>query len=390
MFKNMVTLLEGIPNHQNLTSTKRAELVVAKQQLEFNIDRITNYFDKYCESTHTPTKVNLLHGFQQKIDYLFRKSGLDQGNYAIQEIVIDQSSILQTLEDIKTTVEQEDWINGLPDYVEDTGDEILGNIPISSFKPDPKHGWENILSHVLRPEASGELQGTVFRQFHSQTDNGAIFGSVELGYQEEFIGKANVYTPLEGEVMLATESSVWIIAGDETIHRFSNIELNADILSEFRIYDANRQGLEPPQLEAGELIGETNHDQKIQYDIYGMGDPKEPIWKWNRFNPEEYWNHGGLGLEVVTAKGSEGVSIEEGSQEQLTFRLKVAHTGEIKLKLRFNYEGTAEEDRVFSFYYETVGADGSRVQHYESELEVIFPATEADGSDQGNVSNLRI
>ncbi|MGK5093327.1 calcium-binding protein, partial [Deltaproteobacteria bacterium TL4] len=197
-------------------------------------------------------------------------------------------------------------------------------------------------------------------------------------------------SPLEGRLHLVTESSIWIQREDGSLHHFGQLRVSQDLLNRFRSFQPT-QNQTHPEIMIGETLGNPiSTNMSLSYEIHAFGEPSQKIETWPKFNPEGYWARGGLGLEVVTANGAEGVAIEEGSREQLTFRLNVAHTGEIRFKLRFNYEGTAEEDRVFAFYYETLGADGSRVQHYESELEVTFPATEADGSDQGASMEQRI
>ncbi|MGK5094842.1 hypothetical protein WDW89_22880 [Deltaproteobacteria bacterium TL4] len=199
------------------------------------------------------------------------------------------------------------------------------------------------------------------------------------------------FSPLDGELQLVTESSVWIRQTDGSIHHFGHIDVPDSLIQKYKIFKESNGQMERPTIHYGELMGESlSKDEPMTLAIHALGDPNADVSTWPKWNARDYWEGGGLGLEVVTAKGSEGVAIEEGGQEQLTFRLKVGHTGEIKLKLRFNDEGTAEADQVFAFYYETVEADGSRVQHYESELEVTFPATEADGSDQGTSMEQRI
>ncbi|MGK5092175.1 hypothetical protein WDW89_09230, partial [Deltaproteobacteria bacterium TL4] len=191
--------------------------------------------------------------------------------------------------------------------------------------------WEKVTHHLLHPSNDRTVHAEVLRDFHAPTVDNQLFAATTLCYNKKFSGKSNVYSPVTGVIQQIAEGSVWVALQDGSVHRFSN--LDEVPISTFKTGDI---------INTGSVLGSITSQGSVQYSIYALGDPTADVSTWPKFNPEEYWERGGLGLEVVTATSTEGIAIEEGSQEQLTFRLKVGHTGEIKLKLRFNYEGTAE------------------------------------------------
>ncbi|MGK5094289.1 hypothetical protein WDW89_20020, partial [Deltaproteobacteria bacterium TL4] len=313
---------------------------------------------------------------------------------ALSAVITDQQTV-DKLNEINQRFQQvnevvikyaEDHENDAPENYSDIAHQFESNQSqfeaLQANPSDPKTLYQTLsMWDRMRMILTGGHKSEVVCDFsYSENNSEGIHGGTDL---QLFNPEQSLFSPLKGKIHLATANSLWITRQDGSIHKWSNLRVSQSIFSQYQAFEASNGQIERPSITLNDTIGESLYGgEVISYEIYALGDPTADVSTWPKFNPEEYWERGCLGLEVVTATGTEGIAVEEGSQEQLTFRLKVGHTGEIKLKLRFNYEGTAEEDRVFAFYYETLGADGSRVQHYESELEVTFPATEADGSDQ--------
>ncbi|MGK5093998.1 hypothetical protein WDW89_18545, partial [Deltaproteobacteria bacterium TL4] len=351
----------------------KPEMFQFLEVVESKTQPISNSIYHYYDLENPEQLLRPLSQLRSSIDLMFTraKEEVPGGEPFTPDLVV-----IQMIEAIEDQVET--W-NTL---TENTIISSPSNIPNSAI-PAPTTRWEAVMYHLLRPEAEGAMLPQTVYEFFNPTESGKLQGETGISYHQEFKGQAQVYLPVGGLIHHVTDGAVWLQLQDGTIHRFSNLETISDLLkTKFENYQQSHND-QDRVIQSGDELGLITSEQTLGYEIYGLGSSDTKASTWPKFDAQEYWNNGGLGLEVVTFDGSRGVSIEEGSQEQLTFRLKVGHTGEIKLKLRFNYEGTAEEDRVFAFYYETLGADGSRVQHYESELEVTFPATEADGSDQG-------
>ncbi|MGK5095015.1 hypothetical protein WDW89_23770 [Deltaproteobacteria bacterium TL4] len=165
----------------------------------------------------------------------------------------------------------EDRTDNWEDYVQNA-EVSTPAVPNSIKVPESESRWQMVMYQMLRPEAKGDLLPEITHSFHAPNAEGEMRGSVGVSYDHTHQGEANVHVPLDGRIQHVTEGSVWILANDGTVHRFSNLSsIPQDIQDKYALYQQTKNEMDR-KISLGDQIGTLASGESINYEIYGLGD----------------------------------------------------------------------------------------------------------------------